>query len=294
MGIIWELDFYSRPILDENRKKLWEVLICESPLHICQSTENLFQYSQFCPNQQVNSIWLREALATAIAQAQITPSKIRFFRRQMNNMITKACKELDIPAQATRRTYTLERWLQERLRDFYPHQSGYEPTAAASASVSYSPQKPQPLPDALQGDKWAFVSLEAAAFEEMDEWEIDFGEAFSLSRLNIQPDARIPGIMIFSSRAKPLAGWMSGLELAFVRLENGDVLSDNFYPPRVLLETGASESWILDQIKDPQILSQAQGFESAKQKVEQVHFIAVLSSPTSETFAGFWLLQEIK
>ncbi|NER30858.1 MAG: DUF1092 family protein [Symploca sp. SIO1C4] len=294
MGIIWELDFYSRPILDENRKKLWEVLICESPLHTCQSTENLFQYSQLCPNQQVNSIWLREALATAIAQAQTPPSKIRFFRRQMNNMITKACQELNIPAQATRRTYTLERWLQQRLKDFYPHQPGYEPTAIASASVSYSPQTPQPLPDALQGDKWTFVSLEAAAFEEMDEWEIDFGEAFSLSRLKIEPDARIPGIIIFSARAKPLAGWMSGLELAFVRLDSGDIVSENSYPPRILLETGASESWILDQIKDPQILAEAKGFESAKEKVEQVHFIAVQSSPTSETFAGFWLLQEIK
>lgn len=294
MGIIWELDFYSRPILDENRKKLWEVLICESPLHICQSDQNLFQYSQFCPNQQVNSLWLREALAAAIERAQTTPSKIRFCRRQMSNMITKACRELNIPAQATRRTYTLERLLQKRFNDFYPHQPGYESTAVASASVSYSPQTPQPLPDALQGEKWAFASLEAAAFEEMDEWEIDFGEAFSLSVLGIKPDASIPGIMIFSSRAKPLAGWMSGLEIAFARLESGDVLSENFYSPKLLLETGASESWILDQIKDPQILAQAKEFELAKQKVEQVHFMAVLSSPTSETFAGFWLLQELK
>ncbi|MEB3214919.1 MAG: Tab2/Atab2 family RNA-binding protein, partial [Nostocales cyanobacterium 94392] len=32
MGNIWELDYYSRPILDENNKKIWEVLICETPL----------------------------------------------------------------------------------------------------------------------------------------------------------------------------------------------------------------------------------------------------------------------
>ena len=30
-NIVWELDFYSRPVLDEEGKKLWEVLICESP-----------------------------------------------------------------------------------------------------------------------------------------------------------------------------------------------------------------------------------------------------------------------
>ncbi|MEO0970614.1 MAG: Tab2/Atab2 family RNA-binding protein, partial [Cyanobacteria bacterium J06639_18] len=34
MGSIWELDYYSRPILDEDQKKVWEVLICESPLDI--------------------------------------------------------------------------------------------------------------------------------------------------------------------------------------------------------------------------------------------------------------------
>ncbi|MFM5983304.1 MAG: Tab2/Atab2 family RNA-binding protein, partial [Sphaerospermopsis kisseleviana] len=34
MGSIWELDFYSRPILDANQKKVWEVLVCESPTDV--------------------------------------------------------------------------------------------------------------------------------------------------------------------------------------------------------------------------------------------------------------------
>ena len=136
-----------------------------------QSTDNLFKYSKFCPNQQVNSIWLHEALAEAmvatrtavgIAQSQQRPQKIRFFRRQMSNMITKACQELDIPAQASRRTYTLEKWLQQRMKDFYPHQPGYQADAAASAFVRYQSQTPQLLPDALQYEQWAFVSLAAA------------------------------------------------------------------------------------------------------------------------------------
>ncbi|HBB31190.1 MAG TPA: hypothetical protein DDZ80_24385 [Cyanobacteria bacterium UBA8803] len=283
MSIIWELDFYSRPILDENQKKVWEILICESPLDTRQSIEGLFQYSSWCPNQQVNSIWLREALANAIAQSQHPPQKIRFFRRQMSNMITKACEELGIPTQASRRTYMLERWLQQRMQDFYPNQPGYEASSAASSFVRYQPQIPQALPDALQGEKWAFVTLEAGAFEEMSEWEIDFGEAFPLSMMELASDTRIPGLIIFSDRAKPLAAWMSGLELAFVRLETS----------RLILETGASDSWILADIKDPQILSEAKGFESAKEKARGVHFLAVQSGPTSEAFAGFWLLQEL-
>ena len=295
MSLVWELDFYSRPILDKNQKKLWEVLVCESPLDIRQSTDSLFTYANWCPNQQVNSIWLRTAIEEAIAlharyasdPSKQTPEKIRFFRPQMSNMITKACEDLGIRAELSRRTYTLDRWLQQRMQDFYPHQPGYQPSAAISSFVRYQLQPPQPLPDALEGQKWAFVALEASAFEEMNEWEIDFGEAFPLSMMGLAPDTRIPGIIIFSSRATPIAAWMSGIELAFVRFESEP-------SARLLLETGASDSWILANIKDPQILAQAQGFESAKEKAGRVHFLAVQSSPTSEAFAGFWLLQELK
>ena len=287
MSVVWELDFYSRPILDENQKKIWEVLVCQSPLDTHQSTEELFQYASWCPNQQVNSTWLRTAIEEAIAQSKQTPEKIRFFRRQMSNMIVKACEELGIPAQASRRTYAIDRWLQQRILGFYPKQPGYEPSAAASAFVRYESQAPQPLPDALEGQKWAFVTLEAGAFAEMDEWDISFGEAFPLSMMGLTPDTRIPGIIIFSSRAIPLAGWMSGLELAFVRFESEPTA-------RLLLETGASDSWILANIKNPQTLNEAKGFETAKEKAEKVHFIAVQSDPNSEAFAGFWLLQELK
>jgi hypothetical protein len=30
MGTIWELDFYSRPLRDEEGKKVWEVVICQT------------------------------------------------------------------------------------------------------------------------------------------------------------------------------------------------------------------------------------------------------------------------
>jgi hypothetical protein len=283
---IWELDFYSRPILDENQKKVWEVLLCETPLDTHQSGDELLKYAQFCPNQQVNSIWLRTAIEEAMQQSQQKPQKIRFFRRQMSNMIIKACEELGIPAQCSRRTYTIDRWLQQRILGVYPKEAGYQPQSAAASFVRYQPQTPQPLPDALEGQKWAFVTLEASAFAEMGEWEIDFGEAFPLTMMGLDPETRIPGIIIYSSRATPLAGWMSGLELAFVRFDE--------QTKRLLLETGASDSWILANIKDIQTIAEAKGFELAKEQAEMVHFIAVQSSPTSETFAGFWLLQELK
>lgn len=83
----------------------------------------------------------------------------------------------------------------------------------------------------------------------------------------------------------PLAGWMSGLDLAFLKFEGGTL-------PRLRLGTGLSDSWILANITDSQMLSEAKGFEEAKEKAQQVHFLAIQSSPESESFAGFWLLKE--
>ncbi|MBE9208746.1 Tab2/Atab2 family RNA-binding protein [Nostoc sp. LEGE 06077] len=284
MGSIWEIDFYSRPILDENQKKVWEVVICESPLDIRSSIDALFRYAQYCPSTQVNSGWLRTALQEAINKAGEAPIKIRFFRRQMNNMITKACEDLGIPAQPSRRTLLLNQWLQQRMEEVYPQEPGYQ--GGTNPSVRLDSPLPQRLPDALEGQQWVFVSLSAAELAEMPDWDIGFGEAFPLEMAQLSPETRIPGVLIFSPRALPLAGWMSGLELAFLRV-------DQSVGTRLILETGATESWILANIKNPQILVEAKGFAAAKQQANGVHFIGVQSSPQAESFAGFWLLQEV-
>jgi hypothetical protein len=284
MGSIWEVDFYSRPILDENQKKIWEVLVCESPLDTRANPNSLFSYAQYCPSTQVNSVWLRTALQEAMVKAETTPVKFRFFRRQMNNMITKACKDLGIPAQPSRRTLALLQLLQQRMDEVYPQDPGYQPMPNPSVRMESSP--PQRLPDALTGQQWAFVNLEATALAEMHEWDIAFGEAFPLQIAGLSPETIIPGLLIFSERALPLAGWMSGLELAFIKVEASPL-------ERLLLETGASESWILANLKNPQTLAEAQAFATAKQQANGVHFIAVQPNPQAESFAGFWLLQEI-
>ena len=283
MGSIWEIDFYSRPILDENQKKVWEVLVCESPLDTRTNPDRLFRYAQYCPSTEVNSVWLRKALADAIASSGTTPVKFRFFRRQMSNMITKACLELGIPAHASRRTPALLQWLQQRMEEVYPQQPGYQ--KAANPSVKIELPSPQRLPDALIGQQWAFVNLEASAFEEMHEWDIAFSEAFPLQMGGITPETQVPGLIIFSSRALPLAGWLSGLELAFLKFNSSPV-------PRLLLETDATDSWILANLKNPQI-AEAQAFEAVKQQANGVHFLAVQDSPQAQSFAGFWLLQEL-
>jgi hypothetical protein len=285
---IWELDFYSRPIWDENQKKLWEVLICESPTDITNSPDRLFQYTKYCSSTTVNSIWLQEAIQLAIATSGRTPKKIRFFRRQMNNMITKACEEAGIAAAPSRRTYALEKWLQTRFQEVYPQEPGYDAKAANSTSVNYPPLNAIALPDAVRGDKtdrWAFVNLEASAFAEMPEWEISFGESFPLSLAEIPPDTKIPGFIMFSPRAIALAAWMSGLEMGYLQLE----ISDR---SKLRLETGASDSWILANLTNEQTLNEAKSFAEAKTKANNVHFLAIQSNPEAESFAGFWLLKE--
>ncbi|WP_026735388.1 Tab2/Atab2 family RNA-binding protein [Fischerella sp. PCC 9605] len=285
MGSIWELDFYSRPILDENQKKVWEVLVCESPLDTRANVDSLFRYAEYCPSTEVNSVWLRTALQEAIDKAGEAPIKIRFFRRQMNNMITKACNDLGIPAQPSRRTLVLNQWLQQRMEQVYPNEPGYQ--GGTNPSVRLEAPLPQRLPDALEGQQWGFVTLPASEFMDMPEWEIDFGEGFPLELAQVSLETQIPGILIFSPRALPLAGWMSGLDLAWLKFNSSP------QGARLLLETGATESWVLANLRNPQMLAEAKGFEEAKQKANGVHFMGVQSDPQAESFAGFWLLCEI-
>jgi len=284
MNTIWELDFYSRPIVDENNKKRWELLVCESPLAPDRDLDSLFRYSQFCDSTQVNSIWLKAALEAAIAQAEQPPTKVRFFRRQMTNMITRACVELDLPAIASRRTFALWAWLKQRETNFYPQQPGYQPSESPSVQMQIGGL--QRLPDALRGEQWRLVTLEAAAFADMSDWAIDFGEVFPLSLVNLAPDTPIPGLIIYSSRALPLAAWMSGLEVASIQID-GDP------PERIVLQTGANDQWLLLPLRDRASQQEAQNFELGKKAAQNVHFLAVQSGPQSEAFAGFWLLQTL-
>jgi hypothetical protein len=284
MGTVWELDFYSRPIVDEQGKKRWEVLLCEGVQDIAAQPDQLFRYSKYLSSSEVNSIQLQAALEDAIAQAPAPPASVRFFRNTMQNMIIRACEGAGLLAKPSRRTLALTNWLNQRQQTVYPNEPGYQP--GAGPILQQVPSTPQPLPDALVGQQWAFVSLEPSAFADMAEWDIDFGEAFPLEMTGLAPGTKVPGVIIFSPRATPLAAWMSGLEVSHLRVEPSK-------PPRLLLETGAIESWQLANLTTAPLQQEAENFNQAKAAANQVHFLAVQDSPDSERFAGFWLLQEL-
>jgi len=285
MGTVWELDFYSRPILDENNKKRWEVLISEGLQTVNANPDELFRFSKFVANTEVNSIELKNAIAEAIAQAPEPPSRIRFFRFSMQNMISRACEELGIAVQASRRTLALQQWMAHREREVYPNEPGY--TDKPSPRIGAPPPAPKSLPDALIGQQWALVSLPAQDFADMPEWPIDFGEAFPLALAGVSKEAMVPGLVIFSSRAQPMAGWLSGLEVSELRVEAGKT-------PRLILETGTADSWVMAVLNTPELQKEAETFEATKQQANQVHFLAIQADPNTEAFAGFWLMQSVE
>ncbi len=273
MSSVWELDFYARPLVDANQRKVWELLVC--------SPDRSLEYAQICPTGQVNAAWLKGQLSDLLSTTPTPPRCVRYFRKSMASIIGRACDDLTLPLVPSRRTFALLHWLQERSQAVYPQQPGYQ-LPALPPTVAQQPS-PQPLPDALLGQQWAYVTLLAG---DLEDWPTDFGEQFDRSRLCLATDTVLPGIVIFSPRALALAAWMSGLEPAFMRFENGA-------KPGWVLETGADESWLLAPVRDPAALAEGRRFEAAKQQAQNVHFIAVQADPNQEGFAGFWLLQEI-
>ena len=292
MGTVWELDFYSRPILDERKKKRWEILICEGVQAVDDNPDDLFRYSKYVSNNEVNSEQLKAALEEAIAQSGDQPTKVRYFRYQMQNMIKRACEEAGLIPYPSRRTLSLQRWLEDRQKNVYPNEEGYQ--AGVSPSVAKPLEVVNPLPDALKGQQWSLVTLPAEAFKEMDEWDIGFGEAFPLDMAGVGSDTQIPGFIIYSSRATPLAAWMSGLEIAAVRAgkeESTNYASSNTETARLLMDTGTIDTWLLADLVGTETQAEGKRFEEIKQAANNVHFIAVQEHPESESFAGFWLMQ---
>lgn len=292
MGTVWELDFYARPILDERQKKRWEILICEGLQSVDDDPEQLFRYSKFVSNSEVNSDQLKAALGEAIAQSGIQPTRVRYFRYQMQNMIKRACEELGLLPYPSRRTLALQQWIEDREKNVYPDEPGYQP--GNTPSVASPLEVVKPLPDALRGQKWALVTLPAEDFAGMGEWDVGFGESFPLAVASVSPDTAIPGFIIYSNRATPLAAWMSGLEIACVRAAREDstnYVSKNTDTARLLMDTGTIDTWLLADLVGAETQAEGKRFEQAKKDANGVHFIAVQADSSSESFAGLWLMQ---
>lgn len=289
IGPDWELDYYSRPILEPDGKKRWELLICSTPEVDGQGEESgaAFRWSRACPAASVNSIWLREALQEALAEAGelglAPPRRLRCWRASMRTMVQRAAEGMGLELVPSRRTYALVSWLQQRQQEVYPAQEGYMAGPLAPPPAPIRPV-PVPLPEAARGDQWSWASLPLEALRDASGWEASFRALVPIPA-GLDPDAPVPGIRLFSrSRALAIAGWLAGLEP--VRLE----ISGN----QLVLEAGLEDRWLLaSALPAAEAEAAAEAFSAARQQAAGLQFLAVQASESEPRFEGFWMLRDL-
>ena len=280
----WELDYYSRPILEEDGKKRWELLICSSQLGT--SEERAFRWVLNCPASSVNSQWLKSALEQALEAAAdqgfAPPRKLRCWRSSMRTMVQRASEQLGFELVPSRRCYALVEWLQERQATVYPQEEGYMAGPLAPPPQPIQPV-PVPLPEAARGDSWSWASLPLGALREAADWETSFGGLAPLSA-DLSDDLMVSGLRLFSSsRSLAIAGWLAGLEP--VRLEVS--------AQQLVLEAGLEDRWLLGQLEQDEAAAALAAFQASREQACGVQFLAVQSSPDQQGFDGFWILRDL-
>ena len=279
----WEIDFYSRPILDKNGKKRWELLITNTNNFKDKKT---FKWEKICPASSVNSIWLKDALEEAINEANHQgwdrPSVLRCWRSSMKTMIKRAADQIGIELISSRRTYSLLEWLIERERNYYPQQEGYTGVNLAPLSNPIENQA-IPLPEEVRGDSWSFASLSLNTLREADEWEIEFSNLIPIKE-SINQDISIPGIRLFSSkRSLALSAWLGGLEPVKLIIEG----------IQIILDAGQADRWLVTDVEEKAKKAIENNFLNAKRDADGLQFISVQKNSEQNSLDGFWMLRDI-
>ena len=280
----WELDFYSRPILEADGRKRWELLITSTPS--TTHGEQPFRFAKICPSGEVNSLWLGQALAEAKAAASNggwgSPLRLRCWRSSMRTMVQRAAAEQGLDVIPSRRTFALLDWLQQREREVYPKEEGFMagPLAPPPAPV---PTPPVPLPEEVQGDAWSWAALPASLLMEASEWPTSFSGLLPLPD-GVNPDAPVPGLRLFSStRSLAMAGWLGGLEPVRLVVEGR----------QLVLEAGQDDRWLVSDLEPKASEEVAEALRASRNQARGLQFIAIQASPEEQTFAGFWMLRDI-
>jgi hypothetical protein len=286
----WELDYYSRPVLEADGKKRWELLICATPDPSADAEADgplaPFRWVRPCPAGNVNSVWLREALEAALTDAETQgfgrPRRVRCMRGSMRPMVQRASEGLGIELVASRRCYGLQEWLREREARVYPQEPGY---LAGPLAPPPAPIQPMvlPLPEAVRGESWSWASLPAPMLGDACGWEIGFKGLLPLPPL-CEPAPMVPGIRLFSrQRALAIAGWLAGLEP--VRLE----ICGN----QLVLEAGLEDRWRLAILPDQEARAAAEALATARSQAGGLQFIAVQATETEPRLEGFWMMRDL-
>nr|XP_007148911.1 hypothetical protein PHAVU_005G024500g [Phaseolus vulgaris]ESW20905.1 hypothetical protein PHAVU_005G024500g [Phaseolus vulgaris] len=277
----WELDFCSRPILDARGKKIWELVVCDKTLSL--------QYTKYFPNNVINSVTLKDGIVAVSDELGVPlPRNIRFFRSQMQTIITNACNELRIRPVPSKRCVSIILWLEERYETIYKRHPGFQ--EGSKPLLALDNPFPTELPDILYGQRWTFVQLPYSAVrDEVLTFERGFcGSGLDLDLLGLEIDDKtlIPGLAVASSSATALAAVLSGLEVCSIEADVARA--------RLILSVGISTRYIFSTYKKtPQTSSEAEAWEAAKKACGGLHFLAVQPNLDSEDCVGFNLLLDL-
>ncbi len=274
--IIWQVDFYRRPLKSETGETLWELLICDFPINFCVSF--------FCPQSQVNSHWLSEQL-NQVLKNNPQPEIIQVFRPQALSLIEMASKTLGISVEATRRTPALKSILQERAKA-YLKWDNY--TGESHNPVLLESPPPIPLPDNLWGDRWRFASLAAGdledCFKERPMPILEMPDFLLPLNLGLASTVRIPGVIIDGGRqSMKLARWLENVKPVALNYLQGT-------PDGLILDAGLVERWVVATFEDKEVTAAAKLYEERKQLSQGLHFLLVQPDDSGMTYTGFWLL----
>ncbi len=281
----WELDFYSRPIIESNEKKRWELIICSTSSY---KTEDIFLWNKKCPANEVNSIWLTKALNEALNDAKKEgwekPSIVRFWRSSMKSIIKKSLEATKIEALVSRRTFNLFDRIEFLEKEIYPKEKGYVRGVLAPTFTSNMENLPKPLPEAVRGDALTISEISIGELKSAQNWPIEFGDIFPIQQF-IDENQLVPGLRLFSKeRSLALSAWFSCLEPIKLTIQKN----------QLILEASEDDKWLVTDLpeKDANILSTK--FLESKKNSFGYQFISIQSTPFIEKFAGFWILRDIE
>ncbi len=281
----WELDFYSRPIIEQNGKKRWELIISSSKNF---KTEDIFLWNKICPANEVNSIWLTKALNEALYDAEkkgwAKPSKIRFWRASMKSIIKKSIENIGVEALVSRRTYELFDRILFLEQEVYPLENGYVRGVLAPTFTSSISNDPKPLPEAVRGDALTISEISIEELKLAQNWPIEFGDIFPIQNA-IKNENLVPGLRLFSKdRSLALAAWFSGLEPVKLLIKQN----------QLLLEASEDDKWLVTDLKEKDAKELNEKFTQSKNNSYGYQFISIQSTPFVEKFAGFWILKDVE
>jgi len=281
----WELDFYSRPIIESNEKKRWELIICSTSSY---KTEDIFLWNKKCPANEVNSLWLTKALNEALNDAKkegwAKPSIVRFWRSSMKSIIKKSLEATKIEALVSRRTFNLFDRIEFLEKEIYPKEKGYVRGVLAPSFTSTMENSPKPLPEEVRGDALTISEISIGELKSAQNWPIEFGDIFPIQQ-RIDDNQLVPGLRLFSKeRSLALSAWFSCLEPIKLTIQKN----------QLILEASEDDKWLVTDLpeKDANILSTK--FLESKKNSFGYQFISIQSTPFIEKFAGFWILRDIE